>query len=160
MLVGKADPRRREWFTETVGFLTVTRIWVTLCENVSSGMCGQRRPRLACASAQADQGIRCPLTLIGHYRMHQWRTNARMRLCACVGWIWICILRMLEDSFSLGEVHLSIYFMTSVSLESFELFITMSVFLQTLLSSVTIDICHRNCHYKVMWNCGSESWVG
>ena len=28
--------------------------------------------------------------IIGHYRMNQWTANARMRLCACVGWIWIC----------------------------------------------------------------------
>ena len=27
---------------------------------------------------------------IGHYRMYQWRANAWMRLCTCVGWIWIC----------------------------------------------------------------------
>ena len=25
-------------------------------------ICGQRRPRSACAFAQADQGLRCPLT--------------------------------------------------------------------------------------------------
>ena len=28
---------------------------------MSSGICGQRRPRSACASAQSDQGLRCPL---------------------------------------------------------------------------------------------------
>ena len=33
-------------------------------ENVSLGICGQRRPRSACASAQSDQGIHCPLTEI------------------------------------------------------------------------------------------------
>ena len=32
------------------------------CENMSSGICGQQRPRSACASAQADQGLCCPLT--------------------------------------------------------------------------------------------------
>ena len=31
-------------------------------ENVSSRKCGQRRPRSACAFAQSDQGLRCPLT--------------------------------------------------------------------------------------------------
>ena len=31
-------------------------------ENVSSGICGQRRPRSACSSAQSDQGLRCLLT--------------------------------------------------------------------------------------------------
>ena len=32
--------------------------WVAPCENVSTGICGQRRPR----SAQSDQGLCCPLT--------------------------------------------------------------------------------------------------
>ena len=32
------------------------------CESVSSGICEQRRPRSACASAQPDQGIRCRQT--------------------------------------------------------------------------------------------------
>ena len=27
--------------------------------------------------------------IIGNYRMYQVKSNARMRLCACVGWIWI-----------------------------------------------------------------------
>ena len=131
MLVGKADPRRRGWFTETVGFLTVTIIWATPCESVSSGMCGQRRPRSACASAQADQGLRCPLTDsldTTECINREQRPDETLRMRGMN--LNLCILRMLEDSFSLGEVHLSIYFMTSVSLESFELFITMSVFLQ------------------------------
>ena len=29
--------------------------------NVSSGLCGQRRSRSACTSAQSNQGLRCPL---------------------------------------------------------------------------------------------------
>ena len=29
------------------------------CENVSSDICGQRRPRSNCASTQSDQGLRC-----------------------------------------------------------------------------------------------------
>ena len=31
-------------------------------KHVSPRICAQRRPRSACASAQADQGLRCPLT--------------------------------------------------------------------------------------------------
>ena len=31
-------------------------------ENVTSGICGQRRPRSACTSAQSDQGLPCPQT--------------------------------------------------------------------------------------------------
>ena len=37
-------------------------IWATPFENVTSGICGQRRPRSACASAQSDQSLRCPQT--------------------------------------------------------------------------------------------------
>ena len=36
--------------------------WAVPCENVSSGICRQWRPRSACASAQSDQGLHCPLT--------------------------------------------------------------------------------------------------
>ena len=32
------------------------------CENRSLGICGQQRPRSACASIQSDQGLPCPLT--------------------------------------------------------------------------------------------------
>ena len=35
--------------------------WVAPCENVSSGICGHRRPRSDCAFAQSDQGLHCPL---------------------------------------------------------------------------------------------------
>ena len=31
-------------------------------ENLSSGICGQQRPRSACAFAQSDQGLHCSLT--------------------------------------------------------------------------------------------------
>ena len=37
-------------------------IWAVPSEKGTSGICGQRRPRSACASAQSDQGLRCPLT--------------------------------------------------------------------------------------------------
>ena len=37
-------------------------MWAAPCEKVYSGICGQRRPRSACASSQSDQGLRCPLT--------------------------------------------------------------------------------------------------
>ena len=32
------------------------------CKNVYTGICGQRKPRSACASAPSDQGLRCPDT--------------------------------------------------------------------------------------------------
>ena len=40
---------------------SIIHVWAAPLKNVSSGICGQRRPRTACASAQSDQDIRCPL---------------------------------------------------------------------------------------------------
>ena len=47
----------------------------------------------------------CPLTWLNiiDYRMYQFRENVRIRLCACAGWIGICILHMFECPFSLGR---------------------------------------------------------
>ena len=51
----------------------------TTCKNMSFGICGQQRPRSACASAQSDQDLRCPLAesldaieLINGERMPGW----------------------------------------------------------------------------------------
>ena len=53
-------------------------IWAAPCKNVSSGICGQRRPRSACASAQSDQGLWYPLT-------------ESLDTIECInGWIWFC----------------------------------------------------------------------
>ena len=50
-------------------------------ENVSSGICGQRRLRSDCISAQSNRGLRRPLIkLFGQYRIFIWRANARMIL--------------------------------------------------------------------------------
>ena len=46
---------------ECSGFLFAA-IWTAPCENVSSAICRRRRPRSACASAQSDQDLHCPLT--------------------------------------------------------------------------------------------------
>ena len=46
--------------TDTACGLIVIR--AAPCENVSSGICGQRWPRSACASAQSDQGLHCSIT--------------------------------------------------------------------------------------------------
>ena len=43
---------------------------------VSWEICGQRRPRSDCASAQSDKGLH--YRIIGYYRMFQWRANAHM----------------------------------------------------------------------------------
>ena len=46
------------------------------CERVSSGILRQRRPRSACASAQSNQGLRCPL--LESLDAIEWRAKARM----------------------------------------------------------------------------------
>ena len=48
-------------------WLDVVDIWTDIgltapCENMSSDICGQRRPRPACTSVQSDQGLCCPQT--------------------------------------------------------------------------------------------------
>ena len=55
-------------------------IWAAPCENVSSCICGQRRPR----SAQSDQGLHCPLT--ESLDTTESRAKARMILCALERW--------------------------------------------------------------------------
>ena len=61
-----------------------------------SSICGQRRPRSDCASAQSDLGLRCSLTQSFN------TTKARMEICACAGWF----LRMFEGvSFSFHAAH-------------------------------------------------------
>ena len=77
-------------------------MWAGQSENVSSGICRQRTPRSACASAQSDQGLCRPLTeSFVNYR----RAKARMILCAYAGDLNLRILRMLECSFSLDVAH-------------------------------------------------------
>ena len=57
--------------------------WAVQCENMSSGICGQRRHRSVCAYTHQD--IYCAQS-IGHYKMFQLRANTRMKLCTCAGW--------------------------------------------------------------------------
>ena len=59
-------------------------IWAGPCENVSSGICDQRRPRLARSSAQSDQGYRCPLTGLLYTREHiNGEQMSGRDFCAC-----------------------------------------------------------------------------
>ena len=37
-------------------------IWNMPCQNMSSGICGQGRPRSACVDVQSDQSLYCLLT--------------------------------------------------------------------------------------------------
>ena len=77
--------------------------WAAQCENLSSGICGQRRPRSACASAQSGQSLRRPYILdttecingekmplcipvsmerkCPYVSLYQWRENALMYPC-------------------------------------------------------------------------------
>ena len=57
--------------------------WTEQCENVSSGICGQRRPRSACAFAQSDRALHCPLTEPLDTTEYTDGAIARMILCAC-----------------------------------------------------------------------------
>ena len=50
---------RAVWWESSKGTL-----WVDKNQKRLQGMCRQQRPRSACASAQSDQGLRCPLTEI------------------------------------------------------------------------------------------------
>ena len=64
----------------------MTIIWALLSENVSSSICGQRRPRSDCADAQSDQGIRCPLTESLDTKECMNGKQKPGLFCACAGW--------------------------------------------------------------------------
>ena len=73
-------------------------------KNVSSGICRQRRPRSACASAQSDQGLLCPRTMsldtTEYMNMESKGTDniLHMRRMIC--------LRMFEGTFLLDTAHI------------------------------------------------------
>ena len=99
--------RASTWATEVALIQIQLIVCGTPCENMSASICGQRRPRSVSAAAQSDHSLRCPRTESLVTRMYQWTANARKRLCACVGWIWNGVfLRMLEDTFSIGAIHI------------------------------------------------------
>ena len=64
------------------------------CKYVSPGICREQLP----GSVRGSLSVRLVWPrpslsaniIIGHFRMYYWRASALMRLCACVGWIWIC----------------------------------------------------------------------
>ena len=79
------------------------RVFIMPCENVLSGICGQRKLRSACATAQPDQGLQFPLQdsldTIGRSNREQmpgWD-------CACSIWLWICAF---SDALSHGSPNL------------------------------------------------------
>ena len=80
-------------------------IWASPCEKMSLGICGQRRPRSVCASAQSYLNLYCPLTgsldtleYINGEQRYGW-------FCACAV-LSMRILRNFEWTFSLYEGHM------------------------------------------------------
>ena len=84
----------------------MVHIWAVPYENMSSAICGQRRPRSACASPQSDQGLHCLLTelldtteyITGEQRPRWYLVHAQDDLI-------LCNLRMLKGTFSLNIAH-------------------------------------------------------
>ena len=65
----------------------LTETYASTWENVPSDMCAQRWPNSACASAQSDQRVRCPL----EETLHPWLSELRpvkilIRLRSCAVW--------------------------------------------------------------------------
>ena len=74
-----------------------------LNENVSSGICEQRRPRSACASAQSDQGLHCPLTEsldIAEYMNGDQGPDETLRMRRMN--LNLCVFRLFVDTFCLA----------------------------------------------------------
>ena len=83
-----------------------------LFENVSSGICGQRRPRLACTSVQSDQGLRCPLTASLYITEHINREQRPgLYLSHEQDVLNLHMLRMVNDTFSPHVAQYSIIMM-------------------------------------------------
>ena len=55
-------------------------------ENVSLGICEQRKPRSASQFAVWSRPSLSTARITGYYRMYQWRAKARMRPCAYAVW--------------------------------------------------------------------------
>ena len=86
-------------------------IWAVPCENVSSGICEQWRPRSACASAQADLGLHCPLTeSLATTECMNGEQQARWYFAHVHDDLNLLILLMFEGTFSLDVFHLAIPF--------------------------------------------------
>ena len=53
---------KRTYHRKRYGFAIVLLTSAVPCKKVSFEICGQQRPRSACAFAQSDQAFPCPLT--------------------------------------------------------------------------------------------------
>ena len=99
-------------------FLLFRFIWATPCENVSSGVSGQRRPRSTCTSVQSDQGLQCLLIesldttecMKVEKRLEWYFAHAQMiwtcPLCACSK-AFICLIQPIYSWLSLSRPCLS-----------------------------------------------------
>ena len=70
-------------------WLSLMRVWLVIRRSL--GQCRQWRPRTACPSMQSDQGLYCPLTIIGYYRMYWWRAKVQMILLCMLEGIFCLI---------------------------------------------------------------------
>ena len=78
--------------------------WTAPYENMFSGICGQRRPRSACASAQSDQDFHPPFTEaldVMYERMYEWGTKVRWYNAHAQDDLNLCVMRMFKGTFSL-----------------------------------------------------------
>ena len=76
-------------------------------ENMSLCICGQWELRSVCESAQSDQGFLCPLTEL--FNTIEWSMESKCpdeTLRKRGMNMNLCILRMLEDTFSLGAARI------------------------------------------------------
>ena len=74
---------------------------------VSVGICGQRRPRLACASAQSDQGLHCLLTeSLDTTECMNAEQSSELYFAHEQGDLNLRILRMFEGTYPLDTVHI------------------------------------------------------
>ena len=64
----------------------ISENWATPCENVLSGICGQRSLRSACSSAGWPGSCQSTIRIIWYYGKYEWRAKAKVILCACAVW--------------------------------------------------------------------------
>ena len=114
-------------------------IYVAPCENVSSDICGQQRPRSACASAQSDQGLDCPLTeILDTTECMDIEQRSALYFVHAKNDLYSCILRMFEGNFffMLDTANLRIVLRIRVFSKNYlkYLFSVHSHFVETVLS--------------------------
>ena len=82
-------------------------MWAAPCKNVSSGVCGQRRPGSAFASAQSDKDLHCPLIewldTVEHNKV--WQSSWTDYISPLADLDLYCLHLPLEDTFSNVAAH-------------------------------------------------------